>query len=100
MASDQPEFDPLLLSQARLGVVSVLMTRSSATFPDLKALLGLTQGNLGLHLKKLEEAGYVSVTKSFVDRKPRTTCKLSAKGRKAFLAHLATLERIAEAAGE
>ena len=49
-------FDPVLLSQARLGIVSVLMTRDDASFSDLKTLLGLTQGNLGVHLKKLEES--------------------------------------------
>ena len=61
-----------------------------------KALLGLTQGNLGIHLRKLEDAGYVAVTKAFVERKPKTTCKLKAKGRKAFLAHLKRLEGIAK----
>jgi DNA-binding MarR family transcriptional regulator len=95
VSDSAPAFDPVLLSQARLGVVSVLMTRPAATFSDLKALLGLTQGNLGVHLRKLEDAGYVRVTKAFVERKPRSTLKLTAKGRKAFLAHLATLERIA-----
>jgi len=89
------DFDPVLLSRARLGIVTVLMTRRSATFPDLKDLLGLTQGNLGVHLRKLEDAGYVSVKKEFVQRKPRTTAKLTAKGRRAFLAHVRKLERIA-----
>ena len=68
-------FDPILLSQVRLGVISVLMTRESATFPDLRAVLGLTQGNLGAHLRKLEKAGYVEIIKEFVDRKPRTTTR-------------------------
>ena len=95
-----PDFDPLLLSQVRLGIVSVLMTRPTATFSDLKALLELTQGNLGIHLRKLEDAKYVAVKKAFVDRKPRTTCKLTAKGRKAFLAHLRRLEEIARDAEE
>jgi len=89
------DFDPVLLSRARLGIVTVLMTRRLATFPDLKDLLGLTQGNLGVHLRKLEEAGYVSVKKEFVQRKPRTTAKLTAGGRRAFLAHVKKLERIA-----
>jgi len=89
------DFDPVLLSRARLGIVTVLMTRRSATFPDLKDLLGLTQGNLGVHLRKLEDAGYVSVKKEFVQLKPRTTAKLTAKGRRAFLAHVRKLERIA-----
>lgn len=94
------EFDPVLLSQARLGVISVLMTRRDAAFSDLKALLGLTQGNLGVHLQKLEEAGYVAVTKEFVGRKPRTTASITARGRRAFLDHVARLEQIARAAEE
>ena len=93
--SQGPTFDPLLLSQARLGIVSVLMTKPEATFSDLKTLLKMTQGNLGIHLRKLEEAGYVEVTKRFVNRKPQTSCSLSKKGRKAFLTHLQTLEDIA-----
>ena len=93
--TDPTAFDPMLLSQARLGIVSVLMTRTDATFPDLKALLGLTQGNLGMHLRKLEEAGYVAVEKTFVKRKPRTTAKITKTGREAFMEHLARLEAIA-----
>ncbi len=89
------DFDPVLLSRARLGIVTVLMTRRDATFPDLKGLLGLTQGNLGVHLRKLEDEGYVKVKKDFVKRKPRTTARLTAKGKKAFLAHVKQLERIA-----
>jgi len=92
------EFDPVLLSQTRLGIVSVLVTRKDATFSELKDLLGLTQGNLGVHLRKLEEAGYAKIKKEFVKRKPRTTAKLTAKGRKAFLAHVEQLERIAREA--
>jgi DNA-binding MarR family transcriptional regulator len=93
--AEAPSFDPLLLSQVRLGIVSVLMTRPQASFPDLKGLLGLTQGNLGTHLGKLEEGGYVTVRKSFVRRKPRTTVRLTRAGRRAFLAHVALLEKIA-----
>ena len=93
------EFDPLLLSPVRLGVLSVLMTRSEASFSDLKELLAVTQGNLGLHLQKLEEGGYVAVDKAFVERRPRTTCRITAAGRRAFLAHLAQLQQIAAQAG-
>ena len=88
-------FDPVLLSQARLGIVSVLMTRDGASFSDLKSLLTLTQGNLGVHLRKLEEAGYVEVRKEFVERKPRTTASITKSGRAAFLAHVEQLGRIA-----
>jgi DNA-binding MarR family transcriptional regulator len=94
------EFDPLLLSQARLGIVTVLLSRPSANFSDLKALLGLTQGNLGAHLGKLEDAGYVSITKRFVRRKPQTSARLTKRGRRAFLDHLTRLEEIARDAGE
>ena len=81
---DATNFDPLLLSQVRLGVVAVLVERGRATFPELKELLGVTQGNLGIHLRKLEEGGYVTIEKDFVDRKPRTMLRLTAKGRAAY----------------
>jgi len=96
----QPTFDPVLLSQARLGIITVLMTRPAATFPELKDLLGLTQGNLGVHLQKLEEAGYVAVRKEFVKRKPRTTARITPRGRTAFLAHVDELARVAREAEE
>lgn len=96
MADNTNLFDALLLSQARLGIVSVLVSRKDATFTDLKTLLALTPGNLTIHLQKLEEAGYVTVKKEFVGRKPRTTCAISAKGRKAFLEHLGRLQAIAD----
>jgi DNA-binding MarR family transcriptional regulator len=89
-------FDPLLLSQARLGIVGILLTRPEAAFSDLKQLLDLTQGNLGVHLTKLEDAGYVSVKKSFVDKKPRTSCKLTAKGRRAFVRHVEQLRELTD----
>ena len=100
MAENKNIFDTMLLSQARLGIVSVLVSRKDATFTDLKTLLTLTQGNLTIHLQKLEEAGYVTVKKEFVGRKPRTTCKITAKGRKAFLQHLEKLQSIADGEGD
>ena len=90
-------YDPVLLSQVRLGIVTVLITRKDATFSDLKSLLNLTQGNLGIHLQKLEEAGYVSTKKAFVKRKPRTTVRITPKGRDAFLRHVEQLEKVARA---
>ena len=89
-----PEFDSAFLSQARLGIVSVLVARGTATFPELKDILRLTQGNLGAHLRRLEEARYVTVRKEFVGRKPRTTASLTEAGRAAFKRHIATLETI------
>ena len=90
-------YDPVLMSQVRLGIVTVLITRKDATFSDLKSLLGLTQGNLGIHLQKLEEAGYVATKKAFVKRKPRTTVRITPKGRDAFLRHVEQLEKVARA---
>ena len=89
-----PEFDPAFLARARLGIVSVLITVEEATFPELKDLLKLTQGNLGAHLRWLEEAGYVAVRKEFVGRKPRTTASLTEAGRAAFERHIAQLQAI------
>jgi DNA-binding MarR family transcriptional regulator len=94
MDSSPGDFDPVLLSQARLGVVALLLARREATFPEMKDLLGLTQGNLGTHLRALEDAGYVEVVKDFDGRKPRTTGRLTARGRKALERHVAMLERI------
>ena len=91
-------FDPVLLSQVRLGVVSLLLSRKEASFSDLRALLGLTQGNLGMHVQKLEEAKYIAAKRSFRGRKPQTTFRLTAKGRKAFLAHVEALQQIADEA--
>ncbi len=100
MADDKKMFDALLMSQVRLGIISILVSRRDATFTDLKTLLSLTQGNLTIHLQKLDDAGYVAVKKEFVERKPRTTCKITANGRKAFLQHLEKLQSIAEGAGD
>jgi DNA-binding MarR family transcriptional regulator len=100
VADDKDMFDALLLSQVRLGIISVLVGRRDATFTDLKTLLNLTQGNLTIHLQKLEDSDYVAVKKEFVARKPRTTCKITAKGRKAFLQHLQKLQSIADGEGD
>lgn len=94
-SQQQQPFDALLLSQVRLGIVTMLLGAGPSTFPDLKRGLGLTQGNLGAHLRKLEEAGYVAVTRELVDRKTRSTAALTDAGRAAFLRHVARLERIA-----
>ena len=96
MGTKPHRFDPVLLSQVRLGVVSALVGQRESTFPQLKALLGVTQGNLTIHLRRLEEAGYVAIEKDFVQRKPRTTVSLTKAGRQAFLDHVETLGRIAE----
>ncbi|MCB9824662.1 MAG: transcriptional regulator [Planctomycetes bacterium] len=85
-----------MLAEARLGIVAALLARPEATFSELKDLLGLTQGNLGAHLQRLEAAGYVTITKAFVGRRPRTTVQLTAAGRDAFRRHVDRLQRFLE----
>jgi DNA-binding MarR family transcriptional regulator len=91
------ELDPLLHDAARLGIVSVLAAVESLTFTELRDTLEMTDGNLSVHLQKLEQAKpspYVAITKHFVGRRPQTTCQLTRAGRKAFAAYLDHLEAI------
>lgn len=78
------ELDPLLHSQLRLGVMSILMSVDSAEFTFLKEKTNSTAGNLSVQLDKLSEAGYITIEKSFNGKKPLTTCRINRKGMKAF----------------
>lgn len=78
------DLDPLLHSQLRLGIMSLLMSVESAGFTYLKEKTNSTAGNLSVQLDKLSEAGYISVEKSFKGKKPLTTCKITKQGLKAF----------------
>ena len=75
----------------RLGIMVYLADVETADFTELKTVLEATQGNLSVHLKKLEEAGYVAIDKSFKDNKPLTRVTITSKGRKAFSAYLDAL---------
>ncbi len=86
--------NPLIHERARLGIMSLLAARPALAFNEMKAFLETTDGNLSVHLRTLEEAGYVSVEKKFVDRRPRTTARLTRKGRLAFGHYLDVLEEI------
>ena len=88
------DLDDLIHSKIRLAIMTILMSAEKAQFTYLKKLTKTTDGNLSVHLKKLEDAGYISVGKKFVDRKPQTTCKITEKGRKAFEKYIDILERI------
>ena len=83
-----PEFDRLIHERIRLGMVSALAVNDSLSFNDLKRLLKTTDGNLSVHARKLEEAGYVRCTKFFEGRIPRTEFRLLPAGRKAFEQYL------------
>jgi DNA-binding MarR family transcriptional regulator len=92
-----PALDPVIHQPVRLRIMASLAAlheTESAEFTFLRDTLDLTDGNLGAHVRKLEEEGYLVVEKAFVQRKPRTYISLSGKGRKAFREHVATLESI------
>ncbi|MBO5226117.1 MAG: transcriptional regulator [Parabacteroides sp.] len=78
------ELDPLLHSQLRLAVMSILLSVEEADFVYLKEKTNATAGNLSVQIDKLNEAGYIEVEKSFAGKKPRTTCRMSKLGRQAF----------------
>ena len=86
------KFNKTFESKARLGIMSVLMVNESVNFNSLKELLNLTDGNLATHVKALEEAGYLSVQKEFIGRKPNTVYMVTTDGKKAFEDHLSVLE--------
>jgi DNA-binding MarR family transcriptional regulator len=91
------EIDRIIHAPARLRIMSALMAlqpRTQLDFGTLGKSLDLTDGNLGAHLQTLEEAGYIKVEKSFVDRKPRTHVAATTKGRARFEEHVAALRAI------
>ncbi len=92
-----PEIDTIIHQPARLKIMASLMTLEpgeQVDFVYLRKILDLTDGNLGAHLTKLENAGYVKVEKTFIARKPRTFIKATDKGRDAFDEHIAALKQI------
>ena len=102
-----PALDRLIHERMRLGIVSALAVNQTLTFNDLKKLLGTTDGNLSVHARKLEEAGYIACTKSFQARRPKSQYRITAVGRKALLRYceldtwgtVRLLERLRELAG-
>ena len=86
--------DKVLEHRVRLQIMSVLVTNDGYEFNSLKEMLGVTDGNLALHIKALEREKYLSVSKSFVDRKPNTKYKITERGRNAFKKHLDALEAV------
>lgn len=92
--SAAPNLDRLIHERLRLGIISALAANESLTFSDLKSLMNTTDGNLSVHARKLEEAGYISCSKYFDGRLPKTEYKLTPAGRSAlenYLNHMETL---------
>ena len=83
--------DPLLHSELRLAVMSILISADSADFVYLKAQTGATSGNLSVQLDKLQQAGYIEVTKGFKGKMPQTICRITDRGRDAFAAYVDAL---------
>ena len=90
------ELENLILSRTRLGIVSALLGGDELEFTYLRKALELSDGNLSVQIRKLEEAGYIKVKKIFVERKPKTFCKITPKGRKAVLRLVKHLESLIE----
>jgi DNA-binding transcriptional ArsR family regulator len=86
------ELDPLLHSQLRLAIMSLLISLDSAEFTFLREKTASTAGNLSVQLDKLAEAGYIAIDKSYRGKKPLTTCKITRKGIKAFEDYVANLK--------
>ncbi len=86
--------DDVIHGRVRLGVMAYLSAADTAEFNELKAKIGATDGALSVHLRKLEEAGYIAIEKTFRDRRPLTRAKLTSEGRKAFRAYLDALGKL------
>jgi DNA-binding MarR family transcriptional regulator len=86
--------DRVLEHRVRLQIMSVLVTHDNSDFNALKEMLNVTDGNLASHVKALEKEKYVSVSKTFVDRKPNTRYRITERGRSAFKKHLDALEQV------
>lgn len=90
------DLDRLIHERMRLAIVSALAVNPSLSFTELKALLATTDGNLSVHARKLEEAGYIACSKSFDGRLPRTEYRLTAAGRRALEGYLAHMQALIE----
>ncbi len=90
---DYQKLDEVIHSRVRLAIMATLISVEEADFTFLRDTVKTTDGNLSIQLRKLEDAGYVSTVKSFVQRKPVTRSKLTAKGRKAFETYIRSIEQ-------
>ena len=88
------KLDRVIHEKGRMAIMSLLAANPELSFTEMKQTLGMTDGNLSVHLRTLQETGYIAVTKTFQDRKPLTTCALTASGRKAFANYIDLLEQI------
>jgi len=90
------DFDAIIHERVRLSIVSALAVTSELSFGELKKMLSLTDGNLSAHARTLDEAGYIVIEKTFRGRRPHTTMRLTAKGRKAFGRYVEILRKVVD----
>jgi DNA-binding transcriptional ArsR family regulator len=95
--SDDAAFDRLVYERVRLGIMSALAVRDEISFSELKSLFDVSDGNLSAHARKLEEAEYLSCTKSFEGRRPKSMYRITAKGRAALNRYLDHVEAVIKA---
>jgi DNA-binding MarR family transcriptional regulator len=95
--ADDAKFDRLIYERVRLGIMSALAVREELTFTELKALFDVSDGNLSAHARKLEEANYLTCTKSFEDRRPRSVYRITTVGRNALHRYLDHVEAVIKA---
>lgn len=92
------QLDPVIHERVRLGIISALAVNDELSFNDLKKLLHITDGNLSVHARKLEDVGYLKCSKSFVGRQPRTSFRVTSAGRRALESYLAQMESVIRSA--
>jgi len=92
------QLDRVIHEKGRLAIMSLLAATAKLSFTELRDTLGMTDGNITTHIRTLQEAGYVAVTKSFEGSRPLTTCALTEPGRKAFASYINLLEQIVQRA--
>lgn len=96
---DIGKLDDVIHGRMRLGIMAYLAESEVADFNELKAVLEATQGNLSIHLRKLEDAGYIQIEKGFLGRKPLTRARITPEGRKAFAGYLEAIAKLVGQAG-
>ena len=90
------QLDRVIHERGRLAIMSMLAASAELSFTELRDTLGMTDGNLTTHIRTLQEAGYVSVSKSYQDNRPLTTCSLTSAGKKAFASYINLLEQVVQ----
>jgi len=88
------QLDRVIHEKGRMAIMSLLAAASELSFTEMRDSLGMTDGNITSHIRTLQQAGYIAVTKSFQEKRPLTTCSLTPSGRKAFEEYINLLEQI------